>query len=221
MDAWCTARRIRCLYFRTGGSCPCTLALAAAGGFRFVDVRTELSLPLPRTAPTEPPPDDIVVRPATQADLPELQNLAAGSHHDTRFFKDDLFDAARAGDLYRGWIERDFARHHMMVSEFRARPGRPCGYVTCERDHATGEGRIGLIAVAPDSMRRGLGISQVHAAVNWFTAEGLHTAKVVTQGTNVPALRLYETAGFRTSDVSLWFHKWFDEHPHSEGGTCA
>lgn len=184
-------------------------------------MRTELSLPLPRTTPTDPPPDDVVVRPATQADLPELQDLAASSHRDTRFFKDDRFDVARAGDLYRSWIERDYTDHHVMVCEFRSKPGQPRGYVTCERRAATGEGHIGLIAVAPDSMRRGLGKSQVHAAVGWFTAAGLRTAKVVTQGTNVSALRLYEAAGFRTSDVSLWFHKWFDPDPDAEGRTCA
>ena len=48
-------------------------------------------------------------------------------------------------------------------------------------------------------------------AVAWRCAErGLSDVTVVTQGRNVPALRTFESCGFRTTDVGLWFHKWYD-----------
>ncbi len=172
-------------------------------------MRMELTLPLPGPLPAAAESGAVVVRPATPADVSALRDLAAGAHRDTRFFKDNRFPAARAMDLYRSWIERDVHRHHVLVCESPTHPGRPSGYVTCERDADAGEGRIGLIAVAPGSTARGLGTRLVRAALGWFAAERLRTATVATQATNVAAMRLYEAAGFRTRDVSLWFHKWF------------
>ena len=43
---------------------------------------------------------------------------------------------------------------------------------------------------------------------------GAKKIRVVTQGTNVAALKLYEKAGFRVCDVKIWFHRWF---PACEG----
>ncbi|MFM7108744.1 MAG: GNAT family N-acetyltransferase [Planctomycetaceae bacterium] len=213
-DAWCAAHGIRCLYVRVGGSDPRTLAAAEAGGCRFVDVRMELALPLTGRVPAAAEAGDVVVRAAGPADLPQLEALAAKAHRDTRFFKDSRFPAARAADLYRAWLERDVARHVAVVCETPTRPTRPCGYVTCELDAARGEGRIGLLAVAPESTGRGLGTRLVRAALQRFAAEGLRTARVATQATNVAALRLYEAAGFRTCAASLWFHKWFAGGAH-------
>lgn len=207
--AWCATHRIRCLYFRADGSCPRTLAMAADAGFRFVDVRMELSLALTGLPLVDSKPGEDAVRPATGDDLAELQQLAAHAHRDTRFYKDDRFDAAKAADLYRTWIERDFAAHLVLICESPRYPERPCGYVTCEYDATKGEGRIGLIAVASQAAGRGFGTQLMHAALRYFVARGLQTVRVVTQATNVPAMRLYEAAGFRTSNVTLWFHKWF------------
>lgn len=206
--AWCSAHEIRCLYFRADGSCPRTLALAFLGGFRFVDVRVELDLSLPVPPITHRNPEPDIVRPATVEDLPVLRELAASAHRDSRFFKDDSFDAKRVGDLYRAWIDRDFVRHFVLTCESSKHPGQPCGYVTCVCHANSTEGQIGLIAVAPEHVGRGLGTRLMHAALNWFEKEGLRTVKVVTQAPNVRAMRLYETIGFRTSNVTLWFHKW-------------
>lgn len=210
VNEWCAAHGVRCLYFLAAGSCPRTLGLAHEHGFRFVDVRVELSLAAAAPRGSAATPGSAVVRPAAAADLPELRELAALSHHDTRFFKDDRFDAGRAADLYRQWIERDFARHTVLVSEAASDPGRASGYISCERDEAVGVGRIGLVAVAAEHHGCGHGTALLEAALQWFAAARLDTVRVVTQATNVAALRLYERCGFLTSAVNVWFHRWHD-----------
>lgn len=206
---WCSHHGVRCLYLLADGGCPRTLALAHERGFRFVDIRVELTLPLPRPQPAGPPSGGPPVRSAAAADLPALRRLAAASHHDTRFFKDDRFDAGRAAELYGEWIARDLRHGAVFVCDVPARPGEPCGYVSGEIAADAGEGRIGLIAVAPGHKGAGLGTALIDAALAWFSGAGMASARVVTQGTNIAALRLYERCGFRTSGVNVWFHKWF------------
>ena len=69
--------------------------------------------------------------------------------------------------------------------------------------------RIGLIAVEDQFRGQGVGTELLSKTI--VTSKELKANKliVVTQTTNTNALRLYEKAGFRISDVKLWFHKWF------------
>jgi dTDP-4-amino-4,6-dideoxy-D-galactose acyltransferase len=208
---WCSRHGVRCLYFLAAGSCRNTLAHAHAYGFRFVDVRVELALSLRKSGPSRGAwPITARVRLATPSDLPDLLRLAAASHYDTRFFKDERFDAARAEDLYKEWISRDVSQHTVFVCESPTAVGRPCGYISCARDEERREGSIGLIAVVPDHKGAGLGTALMEAALEWCVDAGLDSVRVVTQGTNVAALRLYERCGFLTADVGIWFHRWFD-----------
>ena len=206
---WCADRGVRCLYPLAAGGCPRTLALAHERGFRFVDIRVELTLPLPRPKPAGPSPGAGHVRCAVAADLPALRSLAAASHHDTRFFKDDRFDAGRAAELYGEWSARYLRRNKVFVCDSPSQPGEPCGYVSGDIAAGADEGCVGLIAVAPGHKGAGLGTALIDAAIGWFSEAGMASARVVTQGTNVAALRLYERCGFRTSRVNVWFHKWF------------
>lgn len=206
---WCSRHGVRCLYFLADGGCPRTLALAHEHAFRFVDIRVELSLSLPRAAHAGPSSAGPHVRAAAAADIPVLRSLAAVAHRDTRFFKDDRFDVVRAAELYEAWITSDYDRGEVLVCDSPSEPGTPCCYITCQLDDGSLEGRIGLIAVAKQHKNAGLGSALVEAALGKFTAAGMTSSRVVTQGTNIPALRLYERCGFRTTCARAWFHRWF------------
>ena len=52
-----------------------------------------------------------------------------------------------------------------------------------------------------------LHFSAHHVAAVAVTLAGI---TVVAQGQNAPALRTFEGCGFRTADVGLWFHKWYE-----------
>jgi dTDP-4-amino-4,6-dideoxy-D-galactose acyltransferase len=202
--AWAAAERLRCAYFFADAGCPATLALAHEGGFRFVDFRMELAVTL---APTGRAPAATELRPATAADLPAIEALSRTAHHDTRFFKDAGFPASRAADLYAEWIRRDFRLHRIFVV-----PGREAGiagYVTCQNETAPGVGRIGLIAVAETERQRGLGRTLVEGALQWFRDTGRPEVRVVTQASNIPAQRVYQSLGFRTAEAGATYHRWF------------
>lgn len=84
------------------------------------------------------------------------------------------------------------------------------GYMTVHADRAAGQGSLGLSSVAPEARRQGVGQALVRGAVAWCHEHGLGEVTVVTQGRNVPALRVFESCGFRIRDVRLWFHKWYE-----------
>lgn len=202
--AWAAAERLRCAYFFAEADCPETLARAHEGGFRFVDVRMELSVTLAGQAVA---PALSAFRPAEAADLPAVETLSRIAHHDTRFFKDTNFPTTRSADLYAEWIRRDYRVHRIFVV-----PGENAGiagYITCQTDAVPGVGRIGLVAVAETERRRGLGRVLVEGALQWFRGTGCKEVRVVTQASNVPAQRVYQSLGFRTAETCATFHRWF------------
>jgi len=207
--SWCSRHGIRCLYFLAEGHCPQTLTLAHEHGFRFVDIRVELVMSLPRTMQDDIAGNGITVRPAAKGDLAMLRRLAAVSHYDARFFKDQRFDSGRAAELYAEWISRDLDLHTVFVCESPGAAESPDGYISCQHDDQLREGRIGLLAVEPQHQGKGLGAALIVASLRSCAAAQLSAVRVVTQGTNVSAMRLYERCGFRTSSVNVWFHKWF------------
>lgn len=202
--AWAGMERIRCAYFFAEADCPRTLSLAHEGGFRFVDVRMELSMDI--CPPAEPPASN-GFRPANSADLPAIQSLSRISHHDTRFFKDTNFPPERAADLYAEWIGRDFKFQRIFI--VTGAENRIAGYITCQVDKDPTVGRIGLIAVAERERRHGLGRVLLAGALHWFQQTGCRQVRVVTQASNVPAQRVYQSLGFRTAETQATFHRWF------------
>ena len=143
----------------------------------------------------------------TEADLESLKTISRSAHQDTRFFKDLNFDRAKCTMLYEKWIERDLELGQVLgfFPDNRAVAG---GYVTLANESREVT-RIGLIAVAESLRGRGCGRMLLDAAMLAAAELGAKKIRVVTQGTNVAALKLYEKAGFRVCDVKIWFHRWF------------
>jgi ribosomal protein S18 acetylase RimI-like enzyme len=84
--------------------------------------------------------------------------------------------------------------------------GAPAGYCTC--DLRDGGGSIGLLAVDPRWRRERFGTALVQSALDFFRASGAARTTVVTQGHNIASQRLYQRAGFVTSSIQLWYHRW-------------
>lgn len=203
--AWAEANRVECLYFLARAGDGPTLAAAAEVGFSFVDLRVELLIDLPETAPAPAP---ATVRAASVDDIPTLQRIARAAHRDSRFFLDAHFPVDRSEDLYARWIARDFAEHHVLVAEV---DGAPAGYLSVQRK--AGHGVISLLAVDEAHAGRGLGRALVLAAFAWFHTHGLRRVQVVTQGQNIRAQRLYQGAGFRTLSAEPRLHLWLPPRP--------
>jgi dTDP-4-amino-4,6-dideoxy-D-galactose acyltransferase len=202
-DGWARAHDVDCLYFLARPDDPETVGVAQEAGFRLVDVRVELV----RTAEANEPAGR--VRSYQPDDLETLRLIARTSHSTTRFYADPHFPRERCGDLYDTWIVRscDGWADAVLVAESA---GRPAGYATCHLDSTSNRGSIGLIAVSAAARGQGLGSDLVLGALCWCRDRGAADVSVVTQGGNVPAQRLFQQCGFRTSSTGLWFHRWYE-----------
>ncbi len=210
VDAWSRAQAVRCLYFLARPDDPDTLRAAEDRGFRLVDVRLTFGLPLGGQAWTPAPA--AVVRPAEPADAPALDEMARAGFTDTRFFFDAGFPRERAEALYALWLAGDLqaaAQDPAQAAVWVAggEPGRPAGFLTARLKE--GRGQIGLVGVGVAARGRGLGQALVRTALAWCAARGAAEVRVVTQGRNLGAQRLYQRCGLISQALQLWYHKWY------------
>jgi ribosomal protein S18 acetylase RimI-like enzyme len=149
------------------------------------------------------------LRPATEADIPALERIAAASFHGTRYTSDPRFPADAVARLYPTWITNSVRGYAdaVLVAE---QAGAVAGFISCHRGES-GEGSIGLVGVDAGARGGGMGAQLVHGALGWLAGAGCRDASVVTQGSNVAAQRLYQRAGFVTRRVSLWYHRWTED----------
>jgi len=202
VDAWCHTRGIRCLYFLASSEDSQTGEIAESHGYHLADIRMTFECqPLAHTGtPTG--------RLALPEDLEGLCALARANSGDSRFAFDKGFPEDASARLYYRWMERSCLGEMASAVFVLGNPGIPLGYVTCELDQE-GDGKIGLLGLAPEARGRGLAQGLLAQAIAWFQSKECQRVSVITQGRNLPAQRLYQRAGFLTSDVQLWYHKWF------------
>jgi dTDP-4-amino-4,6-dideoxy-D-galactose acyltransferase len=213
IEAWAEAQGIRCLYFLADLDDIPTVRLAEQRGYRLVDVKVTyevglaaLTRVIPKSQlpqPLQPP----VMRIAVAEDVPALRAIALKSYRGTRFYNDPDFPDAQCDELYATWIERSV--HGWADRVFALGPlGAPYGYITCHRD-----GRMGLSGVRADMRGRGYGLALYQAAFDWFTSERVEPIRLITQGANVRAQRLFQQFGGRITGIALWYHRWLPTHP--------
>jgi dTDP-4-amino-4,6-dideoxy-D-galactose acyltransferase len=200
---WCRENRIDCLYFLADSDHSETGRLAESNGFQLVDVRLTYERAVGSDVGDE---SATFVRFAQEDDLQALRAIARSSHHDSRFYFDGHFDRANCDRFYQTWIEnsfRGFAQAVLVAERDRV----PAGYLTCH--YKKEESQIGLVGVSRDHQGKGLGSTLVQSFLAWSRRQGAARAKVVTQGRNVGAQRLYEKVGFLIATQQLWYHRWF------------
>jgi ribosomal protein S18 acetylase RimI-like enzyme len=209
-DEWCRENSIDCLYFLADPDVSGSITLAENSGFRLCDIRVSLEHVIgryPRVAVDDS--DGYMLRPLVDDDIPALMQIAGRIHQITRFWRDPGFPDSRCSELYRKWLERDVTGRadHVVVCEYS---GIPVGYVTCLLDGSSPPGgSISLLGVHEDHRKRGMGSRLLRGAIDWFGESGVRNIEVVTQGTNIASLRVYQEAGFLVNSMMVWFHRWF------------
>lgn len=177
--------------YRTGGSDWSAIHGAQRAGFLLVDTGIDLVHRLDR----DPRQDsqNSAVRLARNADLPALCDLAGRAFIYSRFFADPYFSLEQVDAFHRQWITNLVGGLAQAVFVYATEDG-PIGFISCAREGS--HGRIPLMATAADHRRQGVGRTLVEAALRWFCQEGLSPVYVKTQAANIPALALYQRAGF-------------------------
>ena len=211
---------VECLCFLADADDQESVRAAEVNGFSLMDVRLTLECAVDATSSAlarrsreakaalarRSREAKAAIRPAAPGDLPPLVALARTSHRNTRFHRDVRFDPARSDDLYAVWVERsvkgELADAVWVVDVDEA----PSGYITASRGPAGAS--IGLVAVDEAYRGRGYGDQLLRTVLDWAAAQGIPRVSVVTQGRSAPAVRFYERAGFATSLIQLWYHRW-------------
>ena len=203
---WCRCQQLGCLYFVADAADAATIRLAEQYDFRHVDIRVTLECALSPASGVELDPDG-PIRHVRPGDVPAIKAIARTAFGLTRYHFDGRFARERADELYAVWIEKSCAggADAVFVSEVG---GRAVGFVTCHHG-PDGTGQIGLAGLDATARGHGLGRSLVSAALGWLARQGATRARVVTQGRNIGALRLYERSGFVVDTVELFYHRWF------------
>jgi dTDP-4-amino-4,6-dideoxy-D-galactose acyltransferase len=202
---WADTCGLRCLYLGADPACSLTLNVAYASGFKFVDFRLDLAISLERIQPS---PKPRAFQAVVSADIPSLVRIARLAHTDSRFFKDAGFSRERAANLYAEWIRRDFRENHIFTIA-APNDNEPTNYITCQLDTTSRTGRIGLLAVSKRVQGRGIGRRLLVGALSWLSSRGCQHVQVATQGSNLAAQRLYQTAGFSIEEAVTTYHRWF------------
>jgi dTDP-4-amino-4,6-dideoxy-D-galactose acyltransferase len=210
IDRWCEARSIACLYFLATFDDPTTVRCAEDGGFRLVDVRVTATVPATRLASSAQSEDllGVVIRPAIETDVDALRGIARESFRTTRYYFDPHFPRTKCGLLYERWIAescRGFA-DAVFVADME---GTPVGYITCHLPAGEESARIGLLNVASQARRRGIGRALMQHLLDWFAQQQVQQVTGVTQARNVAIQALHDRCGFVTRSMHLWYHKWY------------
>jgi dTDP-4-amino-4,6-dideoxy-D-galactose acyltransferase len=193
---------IQCLYHLVSADDVEALHAALAHGFSPYDVRIQFDRALAPPAPREVP---VKIRKAVPADEAVLLRLASETITATRFTVDHHFPRDRISHLYAAWVKRGLesgdARRVLL-----AHPA--AGFVVCGIDSQNCAGEIELVAVAPGLEGHTIGQALLDEAHRIMMEAGCNETRVVTQGRNVAAQRLYQRLGYRTRTVAWWLHRW-------------
>jgi ribosomal protein S18 acetylase RimI-like enzyme len=142
------------------------------------------------------------VRRATSRDAETIVQLSRSLAESSRFAQDPRFERGRIEEMYRVWALNDLHDGDVFVDANGER-----GMVTMSSE--TDIAAIGLVHVDATARGAGLGRALLTAAV---ARAKERTLRVATDVRNLPALRLYESVGFRARSFDAILHLWLDGH---------
>lgn len=185
-DAMSSAEAVRCKGF-----------LADAKRTYFLALSRELDAPLP---------PQVSVATNDTLSLRQLRLLAWQSAAFSRFRVDPAMPTGAWRRLYSTWIRKSLTRDLADQVLVERVDGAIVGMLTLKFRPRQAE--IGLFAVNPDWRGRGIGRRLLAAARHHSLANGCDGLSVVTQGTNLPACRIYEADGYILRTAHDIFHFW-------------
>lgn len=148
------------------------------------------------------PQNSEFIRIAKESDVPLLQSLARNSFLYNRYYNDSLIPKHQADEIYAQWIKNSVINRLADCILVWSEDQKIYGFITLKKD-----GDLVLIAVDKTKQGHKIGRYLVQAALNQCIKWKLNKATIETQMTNIPALRSFQSAGFRITDSLLTF-RW-------------
>lgn len=211
-----SAEQIRHLVTRIDSSSLAHAHALADHGFELIDGIQTFALDL-RSRPSsgEHPADN--TRLATLADAGPIAEIARTSFVYDRFHNDVFIGVEAADRLHEAWAHNSLigeAADAVLVAA--ETPETIDAFVTIKIDSdsaaalGTRFASIPLVATSKHARGKGAARRATEAAIAWCQTQQVDIVEVGTQISNVPAARLYQGAGFRTTAISLTYRKWID-----------
>jgi len=144
--------------------------------------------------------DMYCVRPATADDLDELIGITQQAYQKDRYHCDPFLDKGTADRVYRTWIENSVLGLYDTRVDVVDWGVYIAGFSTCR----LGEnkcGFVGLTAVRNVVSGMGVGKDLLKANLRYFFDNGMGTVEVGTQLSNIAAIRLYNSVGFKVMET--------------------
>lgn len=139
--------------------------------------------------------------------FPQLLDLAFQSGVYSRFKKDINFVNNEFERLYIKWITNSVVDKKSLVVFIYELDDKILGFVTVDKK-SDAHASIGLIAVELNSRGQGIGVKLLNQVKRYLLNNGFQKLSLVTQGDNIPALKLYQKAGFYIEESSFTYHIW-------------
>jgi len=207
---YCKDNNIKCLYSNLDINDFETLNTASKHGFVISDIRITFEKDLTNFEANKKVKingykiDDKIKK----TDVPYLELLSKEISRVSRFVFDRNFPKGSGEKLYTAWminsINTEAADKVFIAREIKTE--KPIGVVTCKNESDHGE--IVLVGVSKGYSGREIASFILNHALCFFKENGFRKVRVVTQGGNVPAQRLYQKNGFVTYSTSVFFHLW-------------
>lgn len=186
-----------------------SVKIAEQNGFHFTDIRLTFSLQLDKIRHYDKRNETVTFAKAGPKDIPSLKIITKDMYKDSRYYYDGNFSIEKLNEFYSGWIEKAVVGTFDDECFCLYMDGRPIGFCTIKYGENK-EASIGLFGIDKDYAGNGLGGVLLTHVFNELGQKEIKVVKVVTQGRNYAAQRLYQSVGFRTESTQLWYHKWLD-----------
>lgn len=170
-------------------------------GFQFVDGEIVLLLDLAKKMPYQ-----TACQLATTQDLIELKALFGSAFPQSRF-RAPWFSVEENQRFYQTWIENAVRGSFDSLCLIKRTQNHQLQGGVSLRLLAENVAQIGLLAVAPEFRRTGVGQQLLKAAVDWAISQQASQLKIVTQLHNLAAIQLYQQAGAKVHAIHYWFYR--------------
>jgi ribosomal protein S18 acetylase RimI-like enzyme len=172
---------------------------------QLVDLKTTFGIDLSKIdLKNYPLPETETYKPSMP--ISQMENLAIQSGSFSRFASDNNIPREKFISLFKIWMRKSISGEMADEVLVVRNQERIIGMVTLSKE--VGKGTIGLIAVDKDFRGKKIGQKLVQDALRWFVKNNCKSAKVVTQGVNSIACKLYEKCGFKKISSVHYYHFW-------------